>query len=673
MLTWADVWLYIRTLLRWWPILVVATALASGTAWFLARSQPDFYQARASVMVGNNFEVTTPNPLAVDLSNGLAKFYEVLLRREVILSPVAEQLQLPFPWQLINEMLYTEVNPRANLLEISITDSSPERAAALANALADQLIIYSPNAPDKVATQQAEVDRQIAETQATLADLDRKILELEERQKGLNAAVDLRENQQQLDELGKSRDRYQESYNQLFSLRNSSSVNTLQFFERAEVPQYALPQKTLLIVGAAGMGGLLLAIIAVLLIDRLDPRWRNGRDLQERSGIVHLGAVAFRQPFTVSVSGPSSQQRAVRETHTRIALEASDRLPRLLLVSSPEPSEPRSAYVIELANIYAQAGHRVLLVDAELSRPHVSRLLTESSVAQADRIAPNAIERWSGGPFRSHKLPAELQLHLRPTPMANVALLPSSGRDSDGFSMLVPSLHWPDLVESLRDAADIVIFDGPSALTGADAALLAPLVDGVVLTLNPKQDSLAAVHASKERLLRNGGARLLGAVTLSDERGSPAAQQPRSSRSYNGNPKLSDQPVKRFALSVGADGITITLPARKALADRQSEASPIKQLDAAEYSQGLSARAVGEPIAAEFVERPRSAAQPAPTIITPPPSMAIVTPPPAEFIAQEHEAGGALAPQQSSPRRRARVAGQARRASRTRPAQHNEE
>jgi polysaccharide biosynthesis transport protein len=694
MLTWADIWSYVRALLRWWPILILATTLASGTAWFLARQQPDSYQARASLMVGNNFEVSSPNSFAVDLSNSLAKFYEVLLRREVILKPVAEQMQLPFPWQLINEMLYTEINPRANLLEVYVTDSNPERAAALANSLAERLISYSPNAPEKVAAQQAEVDRQLNETQASLSEVEQKIKELEQQQASLNAAVDLRENQQQLDELEKARERFQETYNGLFALRNNSSANTLQFFERAEVPQYALPQKRLLIVGAAGMGGLLLAIIAVLLIDRLDPRWRNGRELQERIGIVHLGSISFRRPFSVSVSGPQKHmhERAVRDTHTRMTLEASDRLPRLLLVSSPEPSESRSAYVIELANVYAQAGHRVLLVDAELARPHVSRLLSEQSAAQGAATPQASIERWSDSSFRSYNVPADLWLHLRPTPMANVALLPSRARDDDGLSVLVPSLHWPDLVQNLRNAADVVIFDGPSALTGADAALLAPLVDGVVLAVNPKHDTLASITETKNRLLRHQGTRLLGAVILT-------AEQARSKTATNLQEEAQPQAIpsgrtrrtpQRFALSVDKGGITLTLPRRKTT--RQLVAAVAEPVNAERplvtpgYSSPTPADAA---IEAELLDELRSTWRnnptivtppPAPTIVTPPPAPTIVTPPPFEaqiieseaVILEERAVGEQFAAPPVHGRKRARVAGQTRKARQQRRSNNDE-
>jgi len=607
MLSWQELWAYARALLRWWPLLFLATALAAGSAAVLARGQPDYYRARASLMVGNNFEVAAPDRFAVEVSNSLARFYEVLLRREVIQRAAAEQLQLPFAWQLIDRLLWTEINPQANLIEIVITDSDPQRAAALANALGDQLIAYGPNAPEKVAAQRAEVERQLREAQASVAETDARLVELRDRQRQLNAAVDLRENQEQIDELGKARERYEAAYNSLLRLQSNADVNTLAFFERAVPPAAPLPQKTVLIVAGAGFGGLLVACVAAILLDILDTRWRPGAVTRQRMGIRNLGGVHYGPQHAPRSAG---HQRAVRETHTQLVLAAHGSPPRMLLVSSPEPSESRSEYAIDLAGVFGEAGHKVLLVDAELARSHVSRLITEREGGiSAARATGGAIERWSsrGGP----SIPAELWVRLRATHLSNVVLLPGRPHD-DGHSMLVPLLHWPELVRHLQTVADVVIFDGPSALSGADAALLAPLVDGVVLVLNPAADSRMQIEETKARLLHSPDARLLGAVTVT------APRPQRSARRRHG----------RLAFAIDREGITISLPGRSTapqLTDAKYGVAPSVEdvrraapLPEATSFEELVARSVG-------TEEVVTVAPPSPPIITPPPGI-LITP-----------------------------------------------
>jgi hypothetical protein len=117
---------------------------------------------------------------------------------------------------------------------------------------------------------------------------------------------------------------------------------------------------------------------------------------------------------------------------------------------------------------------------------------------------------WTVAPGMEH---ANFWTYVRPTPIPNVALLP--GRtEAIGVPVLIPSLRWRELVQLLQSVADVIIFDGPSALIGPDAALLAPHVEGVVLTLDPAIDSREDVSEAKSRLLRQNNSNLLGAVTF---------------------------------------------------------------------------------------------------------------------------------------------------------------
>jgi hypothetical protein len=66
----------------------------------------------------------------------------------------------------------------------------------------------------------------------------------------------------------------------------------------------------------------------------------------------------------------------------------------------------------------------------------------------------------------------------------------------------------------LTGIVDVVIFDGPAVMSGPDAALLAPHVDGIVLVLDPLMDKRQDVDQSRSRLQYQAQVRLLGAVTL---------------------------------------------------------------------------------------------------------------------------------------------------------------
>ncbi len=178
-----------------------------------------------------------PDQNQLSIGSALARYYGELARREPILKPVQEGLQLPFPWQVVSDrMLATSVVPSANLLEIYITDSNPERAAWTANAIGEQLITFSPTSPEKIQAEQQAVDQQLQASDAKINDLQQQIADLTEQQSQATSASDLAELNQKLTQLGNSLAQEQSSYKSLLNYKSNSVVNSLGFFERAVPP-----------------------------------------------------------------------------------------------------------------------------------------------------------------------------------------------------------------------------------------------------------------------------------------------------------------------------------------------------------------------------------------------------------------------------------------------------
>ncbi|NCC33515.1 MAG: lipopolysaccharide biosynthesis protein, partial [Chloroflexia bacterium] len=503
MLTFDDLWTYLRVLLRWWWVLVLGTVLAASVAFVMASRQPKYYVAQTTLMIGDSLTSATPDAQLIGLSNALAMFYAEMSRREPILGPVTEKLGLPFQWQVISSyMLATSVNNRASLLNITITDTSPERAAALATAIANELIAYSPNSPEKVASQRLLIQEQLTQVQANLALIDQTIEETREMQARSSGAADLREARSRIEELELTRESTQDTYNQLIRIQNGSVANTLAVLEPAQVPTQPLPDKRMLTVAMAGAGGFILAALAAFVLDMLDDRWRSANDLRSRFGMPSLGLVPGRRPLITLKPGSALQREmAIREAHTNIVLAAMEQGSGSLMISSPTPSEARSAFSIDLAQLFTRSGYSVLLVDADMEQPILTRMLV------GDNPEANGTLYTNGKP--------EIWSRMYPTMLKNVLLL-AHNVGPDGVA-LTPSLPWSELVEHLKRVADIVIFDGPSTLPSVDAALLAPLVDGVVLTLNPAYDNRTVITESKARLTRKRKTNLLGAVMLTEE------------------------------------------------------------------------------------------------------------------------------------------------------------
>ncbi|MGC8801500.1 MAG: lipopolysaccharide biosynthesis protein [Chloroflexus sp.] len=502
MLTWSDIWSYIQIMLRWWWVSLLAAMVAAGSAQIVALRQPDYYISRITLRVGDTLSTATPDPQTISLTNTVAGFYAEMAKREVILKPVVEKWSLPFPWTVIRDyMLSTNVNRQASLLEIAITDTNPQRAAAIADTIAAELIRFGPNSPENIAAQRNLLNEQIERAQREIDALDRQIEQTRDSLAQATSAADLREARNRLQELELSRNSAQNAYTQLLRLQNTSLVNSLTVFEAASVPTAPLPNKRNLTVAVAGLAGLLLGFMASFVLEAFDTRWRNYNDLRSRFGLNFLGTVPGDQPL-IYVRAEEARQRssAVKEAHTQIVLAGLPRNARTLMVSGPHPSQERSALVVDLAHYYTLAGYRVLLVDAETEQTLLSSLLNDPDAALQPIIIDGEAQVWSS---------------LRVTPVKNILLL-ARNTDANG-KPLPPSQPWPTLVENLQRAADILIFDGPSTLSGVEAALLAPLVDGVVLALKPVSDSSYDIRQSLKRLTLKRTDHVLGAVILTDK------------------------------------------------------------------------------------------------------------------------------------------------------------
>ncbi|MGQ9926381.1 MAG: hypothetical protein ACUVS4_05865 [Chloroflexaceae bacterium] len=563
MLTWHDVLTYVRLFLRWWFVLALAVALAVGTAWYMVRQQPDIYLAQATLMVGNNFEVSVPTQAQVALSNVLADYYAALSKREVILAPVVERLQLTFPWQVIRDrMLATRVDRGANLLEIKITDTNPERAAAIANAIAQELIAYTPNAPEKIAAQQAEISRQLQEAQTNMQAVDARIAELEERLKNLSSAIDISDVQQQLQALELTRQRYLNEYTNLINLSNQTSANSLSLFEAARPAPGPLPQKRSLTLASAGLGGLLMAIVAALVLDRLDERWRTSSELQSRTGVRSLGEVSELPPCpTENWPAERKRQETLNRLYANMVHAAHSKLPRTLLISSPQKSTARSSVAIEIAGMYVRTGHRVLLVDTEGDTMHIPRLFDQCASGRNGNDVNGKPSGMSGS----------LRAYIHATSTPNLLVLSGRRAGYARFSELVPLVFWPEMLEYLRKTTDVVIFDGPAALVGPDAGLLAPLVDGVILVVNGRSDSRSTVIEARKQLTSAPDTRFLGAVIATPT--SPTLQDSSTAIARGGG----------FRISVTRNGITILVGDQATTAaSNQTSAPPPRLLPASE-------------------------------------------------------------------------------------------
>lgn len=187
---------------------------------------------------------------------------------------------------------------------------------------------------------------------------------------------------------------------------------------------------------------------------------------------------------------------AVRSLHANLRFLARRKPFKCLLVTSATGKEGKTFVASSLAITFAQTGHRVILVDADLRHPNVHHYFN--------------LNGDTGGLVGVLRDELSVGEALQAGPVDNLWVLPS-GKTPQNPYMLLNSPKMRSLLQNLREMSDIVIIDAPPLSSVADASLIIPLVDGVLLVIAAGQIPRSVVLKVKEQLELAGGY-LLGSV-----------------------------------------------------------------------------------------------------------------------------------------------------------------
>jgi capsular exopolysaccharide synthesis family protein len=199
----------------------------------------------------------------------------------------------------------------------------------------------------------------------------------------------------------------------------------------------------------------------------------------------------------VTLSAPrSGVAEAYRSLRTNLAFARPDAPLATLLVTSPGADEDRSGTLANLAVVVAQGGRRVVVVDADLRRPSQHTLFgLPNTVGLTSALVDDA---------------ALADLPLQATGVEGLEVL-TSGPTPPNPAELLAARRMRAVVERLIERADLVLFDSPPLVPVTDAAVLARLVDGVLLVLAAGRSRRDQVTRARE-VLDKVGATVLGVV-----------------------------------------------------------------------------------------------------------------------------------------------------------------
>jgi non-specific protein-tyrosine kinase len=490
----ADLRRYLALARRWlWLVLLAALAAAAG-AYLLTPRLPPFYVASATLLYQSS--LSRMGDLAdQQVAQSLAQIGQVILR-----SGGAELAGSDAPASTARGVSVRWL-PNTQLIELTAVDFSPGRAAARANAAAASLVAWQRERNqarygEQVTALQGQMDELSAEMAALQAQIAARPAPATSEEKAEKARLEAA--------LATARGIY---VNRLalyawMSANATQSGASLTVIVEAAPPQdsrdtfSARATRRMLLAGLAAAA---LAIGVALLFEYLNDTIETADDVKSALGLSTLGTLgtlvtAGGELIAATQSNvPATEQCRVLRTNIRYF--DVERPLRTLLVTSASPGEGKSTIAANLAVVMAQAGQRVVLLDGDLRRPRLHRLF--------------AVPLQGG--LATSLLAGRLDGNIQAAPaVARLSVLPA-GPLPPNPAELLGSQAMRKLLDDLAQQADMVLMDSPPVLAVTDAALLAQIVDGVLLIVEAGKTRRGMAREAIARLRQVRG-NLIGVV-----------------------------------------------------------------------------------------------------------------------------------------------------------------
>jgi capsular exopolysaccharide synthesis family protein len=187
---------------------------------------------------------------------------------------------------------------------------------------------------------------------------------------------------------------------------------------------------------------------------------------------------------------------AFRAIRTNLQFASIDHPLRTILVTSPSPGEGKTTISANLSIVIAQGNQSVVLVDADLRRPKVHKLLQQSNrVGLTDQFIHSQDESVNT---------------IKQSVIEGLKII-TSGNLPPNPSEILSSEKMLEILNHLRDQFKTVILDSPPILVVPDAVALAARVDGVLLVLKPTVTKWNELSQAVKQL-RQVKANLLGVI-----------------------------------------------------------------------------------------------------------------------------------------------------------------
>lgn len=390
------------------------------------------YQSTSRVFVSGSQADTAAAYAGGLLSEQRVAGYVVLVDSRVLAQAVKEQTGTSLTTKELSESVEATVVQDTGVLELRVRDEDPERAQQLAQAYAEQLILVS----QEIETPSGKQD---APVKATIID-------------PASAPTD---------------------------------------------PVSPQPARNL-VLGL--LFGFVLGVAVALVRELLDTSVKTPEDFAPATDAPLMGAIIMegsnaRSLLVSELDAQAPRVEAFRVLRTNLQFVDIDQASKVFVVTSALQHEGKTSTAVNLALSLAQAGVRVLLVDADLRRPRIGGMLGLDDAVGVTTVLLGRVG-----------LEEAVQRHS----LTDLDVL-TSGATPPNAAELLQSRAMAGLLEQLRSAYEVVILDSPPLLPVTDAALLASQADGALMVVRHGKTTRDQLATAADRLAQVDAA-LVGVV-----------------------------------------------------------------------------------------------------------------------------------------------------------------
>ena len=395
----------IATLRAAWTVPVLAAVLAGGVALLVSLLLTPQYQSSTQLFVSAAEPVLLSQPYqGSQLARDRVPSYTELIQGTDFARQLVDRLNLPMSAAELHQEIEATAVTDTVLIDVTITDPEPRRALAIADAVGPEF-----------ATQAAHLE----------------------------------------------------------TVTGGSSAIHVTVSERPQLAARPSFPQTWRNVLVAAIFGLFLGAVIALVRPVLDRSVKSPDEAADLAGAPVLGVVPENKKLkkgeqsAVVHLGDKDLQESYRRIRVNLQLLDPGRSPCVIMVSSAVSAEGKSTVVLNLGRELAEAGHKVIVVEANLWSPGFARELGLPGDVGLAQVLTGAVD---------------VSDAIRPCALSSLSVLAAGPAPPDPTQLLA-SWRLRPLVESLREDNDFVIVEGPPLLTVANSAELALNTDGVVLAV----------------------------------------------------------------------------------------------------------------------------------------------------------------------------------------------